>query len=329
MQFNNQHDYTNLMSTTFGTTNGYFYQQEPAATTTSAPTAPLLLEPYDHMVPSTDVAVVNNTKNNDRDQTSAKDNNRKRPKRKQVKNACVNCQKACKKCDDGRPCQRCIKLGLTATCTNSPRKERKKGVKRGPYKKRQTAQQQQEEQGVIGASTFNTNNDMYQQQPINITPPLTTNTSPLSSSPLSADLGYNYLAATHDVASSASASSLSPVSPHFPQLAWENPRQYDGLWQDTSAIDNTNVMVQHMDAPITTNNTMTTTGFDSVAYNNMVKSQQQQPFDFLYMEDPCIMTSDDNTWAMYSQQQQQQQQQMQYYQQPQSTGYWQTFLANA
>lgn len=243
----------------------------------------------------------------------------------------VNCQKACKKCDDGRPCQRCIKLGLTATCTNSPRKERKKGVKRGPYKKRQTAHQQQQEQGVIGTSTFNTNNDMY-QQPLNITPPLTTNTSPLSSSPLSADLGYNYLATTtHDVASSASASSLSPVSPHFPQLAWENnPRQYDALWQDAPGIDNTNVMVQHVDAAPITNNTMTTTAFDSIAYNNMVKSQQQQPYDFLYMEDPCIMTSDDNTWAMYSQQQQQQQQQqVQYYQQPQSTGYWQTFLANA
>ncbi|KAI9487299.1 MAG: hypothetical protein EXX96DRAFT_552585 [Benjaminiella poitrasii] len=60
-----------------------------------------------------------------------------KPKRKQVKNACVNCQKACKKCDDGRPCQRCMKLGLTATCRDSDRKERKKGIKRGPYKKRQ------------------------------------------------------------------------------------------------------------------------------------------------------------------------------------------------
>lgn len=48
----------------------------------------------------------------------------------------VNCQKACKKCDVGRPCQRCIKYGLTDTCVNSVRKERKKGVKRGPYKKR-------------------------------------------------------------------------------------------------------------------------------------------------------------------------------------------------
>ncbi|KAL1924190.1 uncharacterized protein VTP21DRAFT_7225 [Calcarisporiella thermophila] len=57
-------------------------------------------------------------------------------KRHQVKNACVNCQKACKKCDDGRPCQRCIKYGLTDTCVNSPRKERKKGIKRGPYKRR-------------------------------------------------------------------------------------------------------------------------------------------------------------------------------------------------
>lgn len=75
-------------------------------------------------------------------------------KRKQVKNACgtllpircnfynyncydlwiVNCQKACKKCDDGRPCTRCVKYGIEDTCINSSRKERKKGVKRGTYR---------------------------------------------------------------------------------------------------------------------------------------------------------------------------------------------------
>ncbi|KAJ1913625.1 hypothetical protein H4219_005134 [Mycoemilia scoparia] len=59
-----------------------------------------------------------------------------RRKRAQVKNACINCQKACKKCDDGRPCQRCIKYGIEDTCRSSKRKERKKGIKRGPYKKR-------------------------------------------------------------------------------------------------------------------------------------------------------------------------------------------------
>ncbi|KAI9236504.1 MAG: hypothetical protein BYD32DRAFT_20771 [Podila humilis] len=48
----------------------------------------------------------------------------------------VNCQKACKKCDEGRPCTRCIKYGLTDTCVDSTRKVRKKGVKRGPYKRR-------------------------------------------------------------------------------------------------------------------------------------------------------------------------------------------------
>ena len=48
----------------------------------------------------------------------------------------VNCQKACKKCDDARPCPRCVKYGIEATCVNSVRKERKKGVKRGPYKQR-------------------------------------------------------------------------------------------------------------------------------------------------------------------------------------------------
>ncbi|KAH9934865.1 uncharacterized protein B0H18DRAFT_1101574 [Fomitopsis serialis] len=59
-----------------------------------------------------------------------------RTKRRQVKNACTNCQKACKKCDDARPCLRCVKYGIAEECIDSQRKERQKGVKRGPYKKR-------------------------------------------------------------------------------------------------------------------------------------------------------------------------------------------------
>ncbi|THU99373.1 hypothetical protein K435DRAFT_388293 [Dendrothele bispora CBS 962.96] len=59
-----------------------------------------------------------------------------RSKRKQVKNACTNCQKACKKCDECRPCLRCVKYGHPDQCVDSQRKERKKGVKRGKYKKR-------------------------------------------------------------------------------------------------------------------------------------------------------------------------------------------------
>lgn len=46
----------------------------------------------------------------------------------------MNCQRACKKCDDGRPCSRCVKYGIESTCENSSRKERKRGFKRGPYK---------------------------------------------------------------------------------------------------------------------------------------------------------------------------------------------------
>ena len=59
-----------------------------------------------------------------------------RAKRRQVKNACTHCQKACKKCDDARPCLRCVKYGCAEDCVDSQRKERRKGVKRGPYKKR-------------------------------------------------------------------------------------------------------------------------------------------------------------------------------------------------
>lgn len=52
-------------------------------------------------------------------------------KRTQVKNACVNCQKACKKCDDGRPCTRCLRYNLASTCRNSTRKQRKRMGNRG------------------------------------------------------------------------------------------------------------------------------------------------------------------------------------------------------
>ncbi|KAI8059047.1 uncharacterized protein B0P05DRAFT_558872 [Gilbertella persicaria] len=82
------------------------------------------------------------------------------PKRNQVKNACTNCQKACKKCDDARPCPRCRKYGIADSCVNSVRKERKKGIKRGPYKRRQKAgeeqvknQQQQQQQQTAFNST--------------------------------------------------------------------------------------------------------------------------------------------------------------------------------
>jgi len=59
-----------------------------------------------------------------------------RPKRKQVKMACTNCAGACKRCNESRPCDRCIKYGIVDTCVDGQRKERKKGIKRGPYRRK-------------------------------------------------------------------------------------------------------------------------------------------------------------------------------------------------
>lgn len=59
-----------------------------------------------------------------------------RAKRKQVKMACTNCAAACKRCDENRPCDRCQKYSISDTCVDGQRKERKKGVKRGPYKRK-------------------------------------------------------------------------------------------------------------------------------------------------------------------------------------------------
>ncbi|KAH7907539.1 hypothetical protein BJ138DRAFT_1116609 [Hygrophoropsis aurantiaca] len=62
--------------------------------------------------------------------------NNSRPKRKQVKMACTNCANACKRCDEARPCERCMKYGIPDTCVDGVRKERQKGIKRGPYKRK-------------------------------------------------------------------------------------------------------------------------------------------------------------------------------------------------
>ncbi|KIK68619.1 hypothetical protein GYMLUDRAFT_727679 [Collybiopsis luxurians FD-317 M1] len=50
--------------------------------------------------------------------------------------ACTNCAAACKRCDEARPCERCKKYGVADTCVDGQRKERKKGIKRGPYKRK-------------------------------------------------------------------------------------------------------------------------------------------------------------------------------------------------
>ncbi|TFK73420.1 hypothetical protein BDN72DRAFT_834832 [Pluteus cervinus] len=63
-------------------------------------------------------------------------NNNNKPKRKQVKMACTNCAQACKRCDETRPCERCVKYGLSESCIDGQRKERKKGIKRGPYRRK-------------------------------------------------------------------------------------------------------------------------------------------------------------------------------------------------
>ncbi|KAL0080439.1 Zn(2)-C6 fungal-specific transcription factor [Phycomyces blakesleeanus] len=46
-------------------------------------------------------------------------------KRKKASRACFHCQKAHLTCDDSRPCQRCIKRDLAATCTDAARKKAK------------------------------------------------------------------------------------------------------------------------------------------------------------------------------------------------------------
>ncbi|GBE81028.1 hypothetical protein SCP_0307510 [Sparassis crispa] len=47
------------------------------------------------------------------------------PKKKKANRACFHCQKAHLTCDDSRPCQRCVKRGMAANCTEGHRKKAK------------------------------------------------------------------------------------------------------------------------------------------------------------------------------------------------------------
>lgn len=54
-----------------------------------------------------------------------------RAKRKQVRNACTNCQRVAKKgCSDTRPCHRCVRLGIADTCQSSVHRHRLPGMRK-------------------------------------------------------------------------------------------------------------------------------------------------------------------------------------------------------
>ncbi|KAJ3015229.1 UNVERIFIED_CONTAM: hypothetical protein HDU68_012827 [Siphonaria sp. JEL0065] len=86
-------------------------------------------------------------------------------KRPQVKNACGNCKKSCKKCENVRPCPRCVQRGIADTCQDSERKTRPMGMQRGPYRRRACTANGKPESLNISYSSQNQNKQLqYQQQ---------------------------------------------------------------------------------------------------------------------------------------------------------------------
>ncbi|KAJ3088268.1 hypothetical protein HK102_009143 [Quaeritorhiza haematococci] len=55
-----------------------------------------------------------------------------KPRRTQVKVACLHCKNSCKKCAEERPCPRCIKQGTADTCFNAPQSKPSKVAKTHP-----------------------------------------------------------------------------------------------------------------------------------------------------------------------------------------------------
>ncbi|KAI8369005.1 hypothetical protein BD560DRAFT_398319 [Blakeslea trispora] len=127
------HTMTSYYPANYQNTQGYPASSATAAVTTPSQSAPV----GDSVMNGATVLAVSSTSTPHLVMAGTPRLKTDGPKRNQVKNACTNCQKACKKCDDARPCPRCQKYGIADSCVNSVRKERKKGIKRGPYKRRQ------------------------------------------------------------------------------------------------------------------------------------------------------------------------------------------------
>lgn len=96
------------------------YSSSPTTSSSSSPSTPYN---YTSNISKLHTSPSSSTNTSSSTPSSSRNNH---GKRKQVKNACVNCQRACKKCDDQRPCGRCVRYGIEDGCINSQRKERKR-----------------------------------------------------------------------------------------------------------------------------------------------------------------------------------------------------------
>ncbi|KAI8894025.1 hypothetical protein BC833DRAFT_252332 [Globomyces pollinis-pini] len=94
-------------------------------------------------------------------------------KRMQVKSACVNCRKSCKKCSNYRPCERCVNSGKEDSCIDVGRKPRAKGNRRRSIEQGQNPKEKEEEQACAFYLDFNlpfNENNPYQNYSTNQSP---------------------------------------------------------------------------------------------------------------------------------------------------------------
>ncbi|KAF9190923.1 Transcriptional regulator of nonfermentable carbon utilization [Haplosporangium sp. Z 767] len=103
----------------------------------------------------------NNNRSDDAGSRSSPDQNQQNEtpqRRKKASRACFHCQKAHLTCDDSRPCQRCIKRDLAATCADGVRKKAK--YLQDAYEAQQLNAEQTAQQASMPMSAM----DLHQQQ---------------------------------------------------------------------------------------------------------------------------------------------------------------------
>ncbi|KAF9305646.1 Transcriptional regulator of nonfermentable carbon utilization [Mortierella antarctica] len=134
-----------------------------------------------------------NNHNRSDDSSSPPDQNQNQApqRRKKASRACFHCQKAHLTCDDSRPCQRCVKRDLAATCADGVRKKAKYLQDAYDSQQQQSDQGSQPPQGNMlgGLSDHLSDQDQMQRHNSMEESPLADATS-LFNFPMSADYGF-------------------------------------------------------------------------------------------------------------------------------------------
>ncbi|KAJ7772541.1 hypothetical protein DFH07DRAFT_802287 [Mycena maculata] len=203
------------------------------------------------------------------------------PKKKKASRACVHCQKAHLTCDDARPCQRCVKRGIAANCTEGHRKKAKylldeeELAAKGKTKTRDKSPAPETSAEPSPAAPpppaqppFDPSDQMFNPVPFDPSFPFGSEAANLEYSILSAILG--------NPSPPETTLSPAPTAPHFPSWPSDDPMFTASRASNDfgSSYPDQQIAVQPQDTTISTS--PSAPGFLTYPYPQPPEQEQQQ-----------------------------------------------------